>query len=131
VDYTFRIGDYFQKIGDELYINLNLEKDYYNAFIDKTRESPRETSYKYVDNDFCEFTIPDGYDVEYLPPNAKVTGDLIGMETTYSRDGNRIIFTKKFYIDRLLTQPAEFEKWNASVKELSEVYKESIILKKK
>ena len=48
IDYTFRIGDYFQKIGDEFYINLHLKKDYYNAFIDKTREAPMEISYKYL-----------------------------------------------------------------------------------
>jgi len=131
IDYTFRIGDYFQKIGDELYINLHLKKDYYNAFIDKTREAPMEISYKYVENDFCEFTIPDGYDIEYLPSNVKVNGDLIGLETAYLRDNNKIIFTKKFYIDRLLVMPGDFERWNTSIKELSEVYKESIILKKK
>jgi transglutaminase-like putative cysteine protease len=131
IDYTFRIGDYFQKIGDELYINLHLKKDYYNAFIDKTREAPMEISYKYIENDFCEFTIPDGYDVEYLPSNVKVSGDLIGLETAYQRDNNKIIFTKKFYIDRLLVMPGDFERWNTSIKELSEVYKESIILKKK
>jgi transglutaminase-like putative cysteine protease len=131
IDYTFRIGDYFQTIGDELYINLHLKKDYYNAFIDKSRVAPMEISYKYVENDFCEFTIPDGYDVEYLPSNVKVNGDLIGMETAYKRDKNKIIFTKKFYIDRLLVMPGDFETWNTSIKELSEVYKESIILKKK
>jgi len=131
IDYTFRIGDYFQKIGDELYINLHLKKDYYNAFIDKTREAPMEISYKYIENDFCEFTIPDGYDVEYLPSSVKVNGDLIGLETAYLRDNNKIIFTKKFYIDRLLVMPGDFERWNTSIKELSEVYKESIILKKK
>ena len=131
IDYTFRIGDYFQKIGDELYINLHLKKDYYNAFIDKTREAPMEITYKYVENDFCEFTIPEGYDVEYLPSSVKVNGELIGMETDYKRENNKIIFTKKFYIDRLLVMPEDFEKWNVSIKELSEVYKESIILKKK
>ena len=131
IDYTFRIGDYFQKIGDELYINLHLKKDYYNAFIDKTREAPMEISYKYIENDFCEFTIPDGYDVEYLPSSVKVNGDLIGLETAYLRENNKIIFTKKFYIDRLLVMPGDFERWNTSIKELSEVYKESIILKKK
>ena len=131
IDYTFRIGDYFQTIGDELYINLHLKKDYYNAFIDKSRVAPMEITYKYVENDYCEFTIPEGYDVEYLPSNVEVKGDLIGMETAYKLDNNKIFFTKKFYIDRLLVLPGDFEKWNTSIKELSEVYKESIILKKK
>ena len=90
-----------------------------------------EITYKYVENDFCEFIIPEGYDVEYLPSSVKVNGELVGMETAYKRDNNKIIFTKKFYIDRLLVMPGDFENWNNSIKELSEVYKESIILKKK
>ena len=69
--------------------------------------------------------------MEYLPSTVKVSGDLIGMETAYRRDNNKIIFTKNFYIDRLLVMPGDFERWNTSIKELSEVYKESIILKKK
>ena len=43
IDYSFRIGDYFQKIGDELYVNLNLNKDHYNDFINvAARISPKE-----------------------------------------------------------------------------------------
>jgi len=132
IDYAFRIGDYFQKIGDELYVNLHLKKDYYNATIDVAmRETPKELSYKYEENDFCELTIPPGYIVEYLPPNAKANGDLIGIETSYRIDNDKIYFTKRLYVNYLLMKPGEFDKWNTSIKQLSDVYKESIILKKK
>ena len=132
IDYSFRIGDYFQKIGDELYINLHLKKDYYNATIDAAlRETPKELSYKYEENDFCELTIPPGYTVDYLPPNAKVNGDLIGIETSYRIENDKIFFIKRLYVNYLLMMPGEFGKWNTSIKQLSDVYKESIILKKK
>ena len=132
IDYTFRIGDYFQKIGDELYVNLNLNKEHYNDFINLTsRESPKERDYKYEKLEYCELTIPDGYTVEYLPPNAKADGELLGFETEYTSANNKIVFRKKFYVNYLLMQPDQFEHWNASVKPLSEAYKESIILKKK
>jgi hypothetical protein len=132
IDYTFRIGDYFQKIGDELYVNLNLNKEHYNDFINLTmRESPKERDYKYEKVEYCELTIPEGYAVEYLPPNAKADGELLGFETVYTSVNNKIVFRKKFYVNYLLMQPDQFERWNASVKPLSEAYKESIILKKK
>jgi transglutaminase-like putative cysteine protease len=132
IDYTFRIGDYFQKIGDELYVNLNLNKDHYNDFINvAARISPKERDYKYEKIDYCELTIPDGYMLEYLPPNARVDGDLIGFETEYRSENGKVQFRKKFYINYLLMQPHQFERWNDAVKPLSEAYKESIILKKK
>jgi hypothetical protein len=132
IDYTFRIGDYFQKIGDELYVNLNLNKEHYNDFINLTlRETPKERDYKYEKHEYCELTIPEGYAVEYLPPNAKAEGDLLGFETEYKTENGKILFRKKLYVNYLLMQPNQFERWNASVKPLSDAYKESIILKKK
>jgi hypothetical protein len=132
IDYTFRIGDYFQKIGDELYVNLNLNKEHYNDFINLAlRETPKERDYKYEKVEYCELIIPEGYRVEYLPPNAKADGELLGFETAYTSDNGKIIFRKKFYVNYLLMQPHQFERWNASIKPLSEAYKESIILKKK
>jgi hypothetical protein len=132
IDYSFRIGDYFQKIGDELYVNLNLNKEHYNDFINlASREAPRERDYKYEKVEYCELIIPEGYSVEYLPPNAKAAGDLVGFETEYSSVNGKVLFRKKFYVNYLLMHPNQFEHWNASIKPLSEAYRESIILKKK
>lgn len=132
IEYTFRIGDYFQNIGDELYINLNLNKEYYNDFINVAlRESPKERDYKYEKLQYCVLTIPDGYTIEYMPRNARNDGSLLGFETEYTSSANKIMLKKRFYINYLLMQPGQFEHWNAAVKLLSETYKESIILKKK
>lgn len=130
--YDFRIADYFQKIDNEIYINLNLNKDFYNAFINKdTRRSPLESDYKYVKYESISLQIPDGYTVEYLPENAQHDGPLLGYQIAYEVKGSKVLFTKKIYLDYLLLEPARFEAWNESVKAVSEVYKESIILKKK
>ena len=95
IDYNFRIGDYFQKIGDELYVNLNLNKEHYNDFINlELRESPKERDYKYEKLEYCELTIPEGYTVEYLPPNAKSEGDFLGFETEYTSAMVKLYFGK-------------------------------------
>ena len=131
IDYNFRVADYFQKLGDEIYINLNLKKDYYNDFINKTRVSPKELEYRYDDEEKIELTIPEGYDVEYLPPDATLDGPVLGYNMAYKASGNKIILTKKVYINTLMINPDQFEEWNKTVKQISEAYKESIILKKK
>ena len=132
IQYDFRLSDYFQKLGDELYINLNLNKDYYNDVINAaSRTSPRESEYKYIKYEVIEMAMPDGYTVEYLPPDSKIDGPLIGCDITYQAKAGKIIASKKFYLDYILLQPDQFAAWNDAVKQISETYKESIILKKK
>ncbi len=132
INYSFRIADYFQVIGDEMYVNLNLNKDYYNSFINvASRKTPKESDYKYVKEEFYSMTIPDGYGLEYLPPSKKFDSDLLGYNMEYKQNGNVILFVKTFYLNYLLMQPSQFNDWNEAVKKVSEEYKESIILKKK
>lgn len=130
--YDFRIADYFQTISDELYINLQLNKHHYNNFINvNTRKVPLENEYLYEQHEFVEFEMPAGYAVEYLPPNATHNGSWLGFDFAYSVSGNKIILKKSVYCNYLILEPRHFADWNASVKLISEAYKESIILKKK
>jgi hypothetical protein len=129
--YAFRILDYFQKIEDEIYLNLNLNKQFYNTFINpETRKSPKESDYQYLQYENITLHIPDGYEVEYLPENAHHDGPLMGYAISYELKGDRIFYSKKVYLDYLLLKPDQFKAWNESVRQVSEVYKEAIILKK-
>jgi transglutaminase-like putative cysteine protease len=132
IDYDFRVGDYFQHIGDELYINMNLNKDHYNDFINvSSRIAPKETDYKFEKREYCELIVPPGYSVEYIPADARSDGKLAGYEIKYSSSEDRVILQKRFYINYLLMVPGQFSEWNDVIRPLSEAYKESIILKKK
>lgn len=132
ITYDFRVADYFQKIGDELYINLNLNKDYYNDVLKvEERKTPIEKDYKYEKYEVIELIIPDDYVIEYLPPNARFDSDVMGYEMKYEVNGNKVRFNKKFYQNYLLMQPGQFQMWNDAVKNISEAYRESLIIKKK
>lgn len=132
VVYEFQLADYFQKLGDEIYINLHLNKDHYNAFINaEARKTPHEADYRYVKEEYITLAIPDGYAVEYLPPDASHDGALMGYEISYQEADGTIRYRKKLYVDYLLMQPSQFDAWNESVRRISDAYKESIILKKK
>lgn len=131
IDYAFRIGDYFQKIGNEIYVNLNLNKDHYNHYITASRSTPWETDYKYIKKEVSVLQIPDGYEVDYIPSNVRQEGKSVGIDVSYQTAGQKVFMYKKFYIDFLLLNPDQFNEWNESVKRISEVYKEAIILKKK
>jgi len=132
ITYQFTLQDYFQQVGDELYINLNMNKDWYNQFINTDlRKYPIETDYKYIKHEYTEMTIPPGYQVDFIPPDASYSGTLLGYDLSYKKEGAKIILSKKTYVNYLLLNPTDFPLWNEEVKRLSKVYKESIILKKK
>ena len=131
IEYKFRIGDYYQKVGQEIYINLNMNRDYYNEFINvDLRETPMENDFKYVKREVSVFAIPDGYSIEYLPENVQFDSENIGLHVTYKVLDNQVTMNKTFYIDFLMMQPEQFIRWNESVKDISDVYRESLILKK-
>lgn len=130
IDYDFRIGDYFQNIGGEIYINLNMNKDYYNEYL-ANRETPWENDYKYVKKEVCVLDIPEGYEIDYVPEDANLEGDNIGVNVHYNVSNDKVVMNKTFYLDFLMLEPDQFKSWNESIKNVSEVYKESIILKKK
>lgn len=132
LEYNFRILDYFQQIDDEIYLNLNLNKDFYNTFINlETRKAPKESDYRYVKYETVELEVPAGYVVEYLPETARLEGPVLGYEISYNLKDGKVIYSKKFFLDYLLLQPKQFSEWNEAIRKVSEAYKESIILKKK
>jgi hypothetical protein len=131
VDYEFQIGDYVKKIGDELYVNLCLARPYYNQYLDLDRKAPRENDYRFIQDEFYELTLPLGYEIEYLPQNAKHDGPMLGFEFNYQTRGNKITLHKRIHIDYLMLHPEQIKDWNSSVKKISEAYQESIILKSK
>ena len=131
INYSFRIGDYFQRIGDEIYVNLNLTKDFYNEYINlNTRKTPLENQYKYQKQEVSVLEIPEGYGIDYQPENVHHESPVMGIDVTYTRQGRKVIVKKNFYLDFLLMKTEQFEAWNESVKRISDIYKESIILKK-
>jgi transglutaminase-like putative cysteine protease len=132
IRYAFHLSDYFQKIGDEIYVNLNTTKDHYNNLINiAVRKTPIESDYKFERHEYAEFTLPEGYGIEYLPPNSKFERDVMGLDISYRLEGNKVIYTKKFYLNYLMLTPDRFSEWNEVVKSISDIYKESLIIKKK
>ncbi|HEY4653997.1 MAG TPA: hypothetical protein VIH22_05765, partial [Cyclobacteriaceae bacterium] len=94
------------------------------------RQTPLENDYKYVKEEIVVLEIPEGYAVDYLPPDVGHQGRTLGINVDYESDGKHVTMRKTFYVDFLLMLPSQFQEWNESVTQLSEAYKESIILKK-
>lgn len=132
VNSDFTIADYVQQAGDEIYVNLNLQRPYYNDFLDTTqRKLDREIEYETQVTQHYELKIPEGYSVEYLPAAARYHDDDFGFEVSCSQQKDKIILNKRMEVATLLLKRSTFSDWNKMIAALNSVYNEAIILKKK
>ena len=129
--YSFQISDYVTNSGDEKYINLQLNKLWYNHFIDTViYKQPRYNDYPYFHQTKVVLQIPKGYHLEYLPQNMDALFSDFGSSFSYAVSGDKLILTQFVFIDFLKLNASEFENWNYMIKKLSAADNELVILKK-
>jgi len=131
INYEYRVEDYFKKIGDEIYLNLNLNKSFFNDFIDiEKRKLPIENNYTYTKKFVNVLEVPENYEIDYLPDNSSFGNAFLGFSITYSKSGKKIIQRKTIYVDYLLLEPENFDQWNEVIHRINKAYQEVLVLKK-
>ncbi|MFW5886264.1 MAG: DUF3857 domain-containing protein [Bacteroidota bacterium] len=131
IDYKFRIEDYHKKFDDEVYINLNLDKTFFNDFIDTAkRVHPVERDYCYTYKFISKIQVPQGYEVGVMPSDASFQGDLFGFNIKYKIVNNFVLQEKTLYSNFLLLEKENFNQWNNFIHQLNKSYRETIALKK-
>ncbi len=129
VKYDFRVEDCYSKVGDEIYININLEKTLNGAYIED-RELPLEKDYKFLRESVSTFKIPEGYQVKFLPENEAFNNEIFGFELKYTQEGNSIKVERYFYQDFLMLYQENFSLWNEAIKKFTEANRQVVILTK-
>lgn len=131
IRYDFRVKDYHQQVGNEIYINLHLEKPFENDLIEAAeRTVPLENPYCYTNTEVIAFEVPNGYKVSYIPENATFEHPLFGFDLAYQQEGHIVYLHREVYKNYLLLEQPHFQEWNSMVKSLSQAYREVIILEK-
>jgi len=130
MNYLFSIPDYVRSHGDELYVNLNLERYLTTLKLKKDREVPvLFTNTKKIKQNFT-LEIPQGYAVEFLPENSSGIYDGFGFQMEYKKDDDKIIYQVTIDLDILILNKDQFVQWNSFLKELEKGYNNSIVFKK-
>jgi len=129
---SFEVPDYGKKLGDEYYINMNLDKFYTGSVIDTAkRKIPVEYNYRYNISQYTILDIPDNFTVSYLPKDFSLKNDLMDFNIHYSKKDNKIVASQEIISKMLFLTPGDFNAFNNSVKELLNQYKEQVVLQKK
>jgi transglutaminase-like putative cysteine protease len=131
IHYNFKINDYYKEIDNEIYLNLNLDKKFYNKTIDTLKRTvPLARKYHSEMEYISVFEIPQGYQIEFMPRNAALKSDEFEFSILYTIEGNKIIRRSEIRSNFLILQPNEFCKWNSVIEGLNKAYRDVLILKK-
>ncbi len=131
IEFSFNIKDYVKKLGDEIYINLNLNKDLVYYKTKEDRENDIEIRYKAHYNYKTILNIPEGYIVDYIPKNVEFSNDYFDSKIQYQQKENQIIYNHFITLKYLTLTPKEQKIVNSAIKKVEKNYKEIIVLKKK
>ncbi|MDT0647802.1 DUF3857 domain-containing protein [Zunongwangia sp. F260] len=130
VDYNFGIDGYAKNFGEEIYLNLNLNKELSFFKTEDDRKHEIEYDYKSAYNYTTILEIPEGYELEYLPENVQLSNDYVTASINYTRDNNQIIYNHKADLNFLTLDLKQQKEVNTLIKEMDKAYQEIIILKK-
>jgi len=130
IDYNFNVNGYAKKLGDELYINLNLNKELSPYKIDEDRVNELEYDYKNHFSYTTTFQVPNGYKVDYIPENVSVSNNLLQSQITYSIQGNNIIYKHDVTLNFISLNLKQQQDTSGLLKTIEKGYKEVIVLKK-
>lgn len=130
VDYTFSIDNYAKILGEEIFINLNLNKELSYFKTPEDRKNEVEYDYKTLYHFTNTLEIPQGYSVDYLPEDQEVKNDYLSSKISYSIDNNKITYNHIINLDFLILDLKEQKEVNALIRQVEKSYKEIVVLKK-
>lgn len=131
IQYQFDLPDYAKFHDNEMYINLNMDKDLIPETIIEGRQVPVAMRHRNNNKLIVTFNIPPDYKVDFIPKDMKAGNEVVGYSSTYTVKNNQIIHVCEFYINTLLLKPEHFAAYNTIVSEQIKAFNQTISLLKK
>lgn len=131
IDYSFTVNDYVKNLGDEIYINMNLNRELSDFKTEKDRKYEIDYDYKQHFSFTNVLNIPEGYQLEYLPDAINVSNEFMEAAISYTTENNKVIYKHTITLDFLTLDTTQQKKVNELIKKIDKQYKEIVILKKK
>ncbi len=128
----FEIPGYGKKLGNEYYINLNLEKLFENSLVDTIkRKVAIENEYQFVIKQHHILQIPEGYTVSYQPKDFYFENELLALKISYQVNKGTITALQEYKNKKLMIETTDFAEWNKAARAAAQQYKEQVVLEKK
>jgi hypothetical protein len=129
ISYDINIKNAVSSFDDLIYVDLDIEKELSTYELEKRKTNFLFSSKKDLESNM-RLEIPKGYKVSHLPENISVKSKNYDMTVAFSKEGNTILYKKRFKIKNAEIETTDFEEWNDFIKKLNTIYNEQIILTK-
>ncbi len=130
IPFSYEINNYVRAIDDELYINLNLDKEFLWNKLKDDRETPLQFRFRNRVQHEYKLKIPEGYQIDFIPDDVSLNNDVVKMSITYTVRDDTIIYNHIIEGKLLVLYPGNFSQWNELMKDVESAYKKAIVLKK-
>jgi len=130
INYQFQINSYIQSLDDEVFVNLNLNKNAESMRMDENRKLPIEFDNKNSYSMLTSLEIPDGYEIDYLPENFEIKSDLMESSINYKIENNKVIYEQQMVYNFIELSKLQQTKINNLIDSIALQYKEVVVLKR-
>lgn len=129
VDFHFTVPDYVKEVGDEVFINLQLDRRLRESQIDaERRKRDRVFDYRTEHVHEVALEIPEGYRLQRFPEPVTWEHPGFGFNLNYRQEGNQVIMHREIRLDTLQLGVADFPRWNEMIRQLNSAYREMVVL---
>lgn len=130
IDYDFVLKNAVSSFDDEIYIDIDYDKDFGGLDFEK-----RKTAYQLYSKTDLESTtnleIPTSYKISEMPKGLSVSNEDFMINISFKLQGNKLIYHKKMIFPNALIHKKNLQEWQKAYKELDNLYKTQLTLIKK
>jgi hypothetical protein len=130
ISYSFNVDNIAKHLANEIYVNLNLNRNISHYKTKEDRKNEVEYDYKAYYSYTTTVAIPEGYEVDYIPENIEVANEYISAKIKYSQTAHQITYTHHFTLNFLNLNLNEQKEVNGLIKKIEKAFKEIIVFKK-
>lgn len=130
LSYEFELKNKVVDLGNQLFLQLDFDKELGMYFLEDDRKTAYEFDSKYYMEAEYLLTIPEGYSVEYLPKDVLVNQDGYEFKISFEEKDGTVSLKKILKISDTLIELNEMEVWNESIEQIYHAYDDYLILTK-
>jgi len=128
INYDISLPNQLNVFGDEMYLDIDFQKDFKGLEMEKERRTPYFFDRKVNKKLQAELSIPKGYKLSHLPENMEVENDYFKFDLKYELRQNKLFYRKEIKVFKNILPTSEFDSWNSAIDQLNNFYNEQIIL---
>ena len=131
VDYEFELDNFLIESDKKTYLSLFLDKPFEKSNLEKDRKSKYELDFLVLNHFQYELEIPNHLNVEFMTENVKFENSVMKYNVKYSMQNGKLSLDFSIENKKILLEPEDFEPWNDAIKNLKNIYNETIVLTQK